>query len=228
MNNSAFHVGDELIVDKTRANILGSINASQWANTGKYWARGTNSKSRTTAARGTHKVFKSRAKEIRRLELAAAKASAKQQLNVLGSQLNKMGLGSASAAASATGALPINEEFIHTIMTTANPNNIVYGKKFSRLVLNSDIPLLREYVQIRMEEGKSLAQIASELTALRNSGELKGALAVLKKTKSNLIALNAMLAGLEMDGGKKRRHTKRHKTHRRKSHKKHTRRHHRK
>ena len=78
MNNSVFQVGDELIIEKGREGI---VNDAQWANTGKYWARGTNSKSRTSATRGTHKVFKSRAKQIRRAELAAQRASVKRHIN---------------------------------------------------------------------------------------------------------------------------------------------------
>lgn len=88
MNNSVFQVGDELIVEKGKE---GMVNGSQWANTGKYWARGTNSKSRTTAARGTHKVFKSRAKEIRRAMLKQQKEMLKAEMNSLQAQLAASG-----------------------------------------------------------------------------------------------------------------------------------------
>jgi len=71
MNNSVFQVNDELIVEKGRA---GMVNGRHWANTGKYWARGTNAKSRTSASRGTHKVFKSRAPELAKAEKERMKA----------------------------------------------------------------------------------------------------------------------------------------------------------
>ena len=88
MNNSVFQVDDELIVEKGRE---GMVNGSQWTNTGKYWARGTNSKSRTTATRGTHKVFKSRAKEIRRAQLKQQKEMLKAEMNSLQGQLAAAG-----------------------------------------------------------------------------------------------------------------------------------------
>lgn len=205
MNNSVFQVGDELIVEKGKE---GMVNRSQWNNTGKYWTRGSNTKSRTTERRGTHKVFKSRAKQIRRAELAAQRASVKQRVNEISAQISAMALGARGSSPNG-GPLPINEEFMAEIMATENPNTIVYGKKFSRGILNSNIPILKEYAMIRASEGKTGSEIVKELTALRNTGQLIPALNALKKSKKNLNDLNAMLAGLGMEGGKKRRHTKR-------------------
>ncbi len=88
MNNSTFQVGDELIVEKGRE---GMVNGSQWTNTGKYWARGTNSKSRTSSARGTHKVFKSRAKEIKKAQLKQQKEKLKAEMNSMQGQLATLG-----------------------------------------------------------------------------------------------------------------------------------------
>lgn len=88
MSNSVFQVGDELIVEKGRE---GMVNGSQWTNTKKYWARGTNSKSRTTATRGTHKVFKSRAKEIKKAQIKQEKERLKAEMNILQRQLAAAG-----------------------------------------------------------------------------------------------------------------------------------------
>ena len=67
MSNAVFQVDDELIVEKGRE---GMVNARYWANTGRFWARGTNSKSRTSSSRGTHRVFKSKAPELAKAEKA--------------------------------------------------------------------------------------------------------------------------------------------------------------
>jgi hypothetical protein len=67
MSNAAFQVDDELIVEKGRE---GMVNARYWANTGRFWARGTNAKSRTSSSRGTHRVFKSKAPELAKAEKA--------------------------------------------------------------------------------------------------------------------------------------------------------------
>lgn len=83
MNNTVFQVGDELIVEKGRE---GMVNGRFWENTKKYWARGTNSKSRTTERRGTHKVFKSKQREI----LKAEKAKIKNNMNELIKAFEKM------------------------------------------------------------------------------------------------------------------------------------------
>jgi hypothetical protein len=223
MNNNVIPVNDELLVIKGKE---GLVNISQWQNTGKYWARGTNTKSRTTLTRGTHKVFKSRAKEIRKAHLAKERAATKQQLNTLSAQLSALSpLG--SSAPYSGGPLAINEDFVQQIMRASSPNEIVYGQKFSRGVLNSNIPLFGEYVMIRSSEGKTPSEIGAELNVLHKSGKLKTALNKVRKTRKNLNDLNAMLAGLEVGGGKKRktlhstrrrrhtkhRHTKR-KTHR--------------
>lgn len=88
MNNSVFQLGDELIVEKGRE---GMVNGAHWQNTGKYWARGTNYKSRTSSTRGTHKVFKSRAKEIRKLQLKEAQPKLKAEINSIQGQLAAAG-----------------------------------------------------------------------------------------------------------------------------------------
>jgi len=88
MNNNAIPVNDELLVIKGKE---GLVNMSQWQNTGKYWARGTNTKSRTTSARGTHKVFKSKAKEIRKAQLKQQKEMLKAEMNSLQGQLAATG-----------------------------------------------------------------------------------------------------------------------------------------
>jgi hypothetical protein len=80
MNNSAFQVNDELIVEKGRE---GMVNARYWANTGRFWARGTNTKSRTSASRGTHKVFKSKAPELAKAE----KGRMKGEVNALANRM---------------------------------------------------------------------------------------------------------------------------------------------
>jgi hypothetical protein len=91
-NNSVFQIGDELIVDKTRANILGSINTSQWKNTGRYWARGTEPTKRTTMTRGTHKVFETREKEIKKAKAKAERDAHKAKVNGMQHQLASFGL----------------------------------------------------------------------------------------------------------------------------------------
>lgn len=71
MSSNDFYVNDERIVHRDR---VGAVNGRHWANTGKYWAVGTNVKSRTSASRGTHKVFKSRAPELAKAEKERMKA----------------------------------------------------------------------------------------------------------------------------------------------------------
>jgi hypothetical protein len=104
---------------------------------------------------------------------------------------------------------------------------IIESLSVFRFRLNSNIPLFGEYVMIRSSEGKTPSEIGAELNVLHKSGKLKTALNTVRKTRKNLNDLNAMLAGLEVGGGKKRktlhstrrrrhtkhRHTKR-KTHR--------------
>jgi hypothetical protein len=222
--------GEELFVVKGKED---TVNGSQWQNTGQYWAvplnaKGnprpptpSNYKTRTSSSRGTHRVFKSRAKEIKKAQLAAAKVAIKQQMNLLSSQLSSLAVG--PSIPSKTGALPINEAFIRQVVAAGTPNNIVYGQKFSRGVLNMNIQSLKEYAMIRDQEGIPPAQIAAELDHLYKEKELNGALAVLKQRKQELNEVERMLAGLGMGGGKKRRHTKKHK----KSHKRrHTKRNH--
>ena len=80
MSNQVFQVGDELIVEKGKE---GMVNGRYWANTGKYWARGTNASSRTSASRGTHKVFKSKAPELAKAE----KVRMKGEVNALANQM---------------------------------------------------------------------------------------------------------------------------------------------
>jgi hypothetical protein len=88
MNNSVFQLGDELVVEKGRE---GMVNGSYWQDTGRYWARGTNYKSRTSSTRGTHKVFKSRAKEIRKSQLKEQKPKLKAEINTIQGQLAAAG-----------------------------------------------------------------------------------------------------------------------------------------
>ena len=212
MNNSVFQVNDELIVEKGRE---GMVNGRLWENTGRFWTRGTNTKSRTSASRGTHKVFRSRAKEIRRAELAAARAAIKQQMNLLSSQLSSLTvMGSASAAATG-GPLPINEAFVRQVVAANSPNNIVYGQKLSRAVLNTNIASLKEYAMIRNREGIPPAQIAAELDNLHKTKQLNQALAALKQGVKELNELDAMMRELGVSGGKKRTHAKRRHTKRR-------------
>ena len=71
MSTNDFYINDERIVHRDR---VGAVNGRHWANTGKYWALGTNVKSRTSASRGTHKVFKSRAPELAKAEKERMKA----------------------------------------------------------------------------------------------------------------------------------------------------------
>jgi hypothetical protein len=71
MSTNDFYVNDERIVHRDR---VGAVNGRHWANTGKYWALGTNVKSRTSASRGTHKVFKSRAPELAKVKKERMKA----------------------------------------------------------------------------------------------------------------------------------------------------------
>lgn len=86
--NSNFEVSDERFVKKGREGI---VNGSQWKNTGKYWMKGTNSKSRTTSSRGTHKVFKSRANEIKKAHSKEQKEKLKAEINTLQGQLAEVG-----------------------------------------------------------------------------------------------------------------------------------------
>ena len=91
-NNSAFQIEDKLFVNKTRGNILGSINTSQWKNTGRYWVRGTDTTSRTSASRGTHMVFESREKEIKKAIAKAERDAHKAKVDDMQGQLASFGL----------------------------------------------------------------------------------------------------------------------------------------
>lgn len=73
MSSNGFEVTEngELLV---RSGLEGRVNGRYWANTGRYWREGTNKRSRTTASRGTHKVFKSKAPELARAEKERMKA----------------------------------------------------------------------------------------------------------------------------------------------------------
>jgi hypothetical protein len=86
-NNSNFIKGDERFVKKGRE---GNVNGSQWRNTKQYWARGTNSKSRTSSGRGTHKVFKSRANEIKKAHSKEQKEKLKEQKEKLKAEINTL------------------------------------------------------------------------------------------------------------------------------------------
>lgn len=141
-----------------------TVNNKKWKNTGAYWKDGSNTKLRTTKGRGTHKVYKNIAPEIKQ-QLSRASAAATRNVT---RHLKNVGVNNGSASNRSKNTT-INANFLTKLVR--NPENVPYGAKFSRGILNMNVEKIRKYAMRRYEEGIPVNKIASEIQSELNTAD---------------------------------------------------------
>jgi hypothetical protein len=217
-SNEIFIHKGELIVAKDQP----EPDASRWKFTGKYWAKGTPLERRTTAARGTHKVYQDLLPGMLKEQQKQETKYMKGVIGNLAGNVETLRFNNESNNNEGKGMKKIDHKFVQMVINSKSANNIPYGEKLSRGLMNSDIPNIKAYAIKRSEEGAPVNAIVQELTHMRNT-DLAAAIgmshtrpklvipnmAPSKKTKSKKAALVAMTNNIE--GGNYRKHRKTHK-----------------